>query len=55
MSRNEQLDRALHQALACREDPKRAQATVETLRRKEIEAIQHLQALVSESDKGGSP
>jgi hypothetical protein len=35
MSRDEQIERALHQALTCREDRKRAEAALEALRRKE--------------------
>jgi hypothetical protein len=49
---NEEIDRALFQSLACREDRKRAQAALDALRRKEEEAIEHLQALVREGDPG---
>lgn len=41
MSRNEQIERPHHQALSCREDRKRAQATLETLHREEEEVIEH--------------
>lgn len=55
MSRNEQIDRALSQALACREDRKRAQATLDTLRRKEEDAIEHLQEMVQGCETRQSP
>jgi len=55
MSRNEQIERALNQALACREDRKRAQAALETVRRKEEEAVERLQTLVREREEGKTP
>lgn len=53
MSRNEQMERALYQALAYREDRKRAEGTLAALRRKEEEAIEHLQELVHGRETGG--
>jgi len=55
MNCNEQIERALRQALACREDRKRAQAALDALRRKEEEAVEHLQGLVREHDAGKAP
>jgi hypothetical protein len=52
---SEDIERALIQALACRDDRKRAQAALETLRRKEEEAIEHLQTLVRERETGEAP
>jgi hypothetical protein len=52
---NAQIERALQQALACREDRKRAQAALEALRRKEEEAIERLQALIHEHESGKTP
>ena len=42
----EEVDRALAQALACREDRKRGEYTLVTLRRRENDAIERLQELV---------
>jgi transcriptional regulator with XRE-family HTH domain len=42
----EEIDRALIQALACREDRKRGEYTLATLRRRENDAIERLQELV---------
>ena len=52
---NEEIERALLQALACRDDRKRAQAALDTLRRKEEEAVEHLQTLVREREEGKAP
>jgi hypothetical protein len=41
-----ETERALVQALACRDDRKRAEVAPETLKRKENEAIEHLHELV---------
>jgi hypothetical protein len=41
-----EIERALLQALACREDRKHAEHALEALRRKETDAIEHLQHLV---------
>jgi hypothetical protein len=46
MSVTEEIDRALLQALACRGDRKRGEQALESLRRKENEAIERLQELV---------
>lgn len=46
MSVSEEIDRALLQALACREDRKRGEQALESLRRKENDAIDRLQELV---------
>jgi hypothetical protein len=46
MSLSSEVERALLQALACRDDRKRAEHTLETLRRKENDAVEHLQELV---------
>lgn len=46
MTLSDDVQRALLQALACRDDRKRAEKALEVLRRKENEAIDHLQALV---------
>ena len=43
---NADIERALRQALACREDRKRAEEALAALRRKEEEAVDRLQALV---------
>ncbi len=40
------VERALLQALACRDDRKRGEAALEILRRKENDAIEYLRALV---------
>ena len=40
------IERALLQALACRDDRKRAEVVLEALRRKENDAIEHLKSLV---------
>jgi transcriptional regulator with XRE-family HTH domain len=42
----EEIDRTLLEALACREERKRGEQTVESLRRKENDAIERLQELV---------
>lgn len=55
MSVSEQIDRALHQALACREDRKRGEQALESLRRKENDAIEQLQKLVQAQTKDGTP
>ena len=52
---NEDIERALLQALACRDDRKRAQAALDALRRKEEEAVEHLQELVRERETGKAP
>jgi hypothetical protein len=49
MSLGSEVERALLQALACRDDRKRGELTLEALRRKENEAIDHLQELVRKS------
>jgi transcriptional regulator with XRE-family HTH domain len=49
----EEIDRALRQALDRREDRKRAEQTLETLRRKENDAIKRLQTLVRAQPKRG--
>lgn len=49
------IDRALLQALACREDRKRAEEALAALKRKEEEAIEHLQALVHGRETRQSP
>ena len=41
-----EVERALLQALACRDDRKRGEVALEILRRKENDAIEHLRALV---------
>lgn len=46
MSLSSEVERALLQALACRDDRKRAEHTLETLRRKENDAVEHLHELV---------
>jgi hypothetical protein len=46
MSLGTEVERALRQALACRDDRKRAEQTLETLRHKENDAVDHLQDLV---------
>ncbi len=43
---NPDIERALLQALACRDDRKRAEQALDTLRLKEHNAIEHLQKLV---------
>jgi lysozyme family protein len=43
---SEVIERALRQALACREDRKRGEQTLASLRRKENDAIDRLQQLV---------
>ena len=43
---NADIERALRQALDCREDRKRAEEALAALRRKEEDAIEKLQALV---------
>jgi hypothetical protein len=50
----EEIDRALRQALACREDRKRSEQALESLRRKENEAIERLQALVRAQGADGN-
>jgi hypothetical protein len=52
MSMSEEIDRALRQALACREDRKRAEQALESVRRKEHDAVERLQALVRGKDSG---
>jgi hypothetical protein len=52
---NADIDRALLQALACREDRKRAEEALATLKRKEEEAVEHLQALVHAREEGKTP
>jgi hypothetical protein len=51
MSISEEVDRALLQALACREDRKRGEQALERLRRKENGAIDQLQELVRTESK----
>jgi hypothetical protein len=46
MSVSNEIDCALLQALACREDRKRSERALESLRRKENDAIERLQGLV---------
>ena len=46
MSSSEKIDRALLQALVCREDRKRGEQALESLRRKENDAIERLQEFV---------
>jgi hypothetical protein len=46
MSLGAEVERALRQALVCRDDRKRAEQTLETLRHKENDAVDHLQDLV---------
>jgi hypothetical protein len=46
MSCSSEVECALLQALACRDDRKRAEHTLETLRRKENDAVEHLHELV---------
>ena len=43
---SDDIERVLLQALACRDDRKRAEAVLEALRRKENDAIEHLRSLV---------
>ena len=50
MSVGEGIDRALRQALASREDRKRGEQALESLRRKENDAIERLQELVRGAD-----
>jgi hypothetical protein len=52
MSVGEEIDRALRQALACHEDRKRGEQALESLRRKETDAIERLQELVRREDSG---
>ena len=47
----EEIDRALVQALACPDDRKRGEQALESLRRKENEAIERLQELVRAQEK----
>jgi transcriptional regulator with XRE-family HTH domain len=54
-SMQEDIERAFLQALNAREDRKRAQVTLGTLRRKEEEAIEHLHKLVLERERGAPP
>lgn len=49
---NDEIERFLQQALACREDRKRAEETLATLRRKEEVAVEHLQMLVRGCESG---
>jgi hypothetical protein len=51
MSIGEEVDRALLQALACREDRKRGELALESLRRRETDAIDGLQELVRSEQK----
>lgn len=46
MSTSDEINRALLQALACRNDRKRGEQALESLRRKENDAIELLQELV---------
>ena len=55
MSISEEIDRALLQALACRDDRKRGEQALESLRRKENDAIDRLQELVRSQGRGASP
>lgn len=48
-------ERALLQALACRDDRKRAEHTLETLRRKENDVVEHLHELVRKTSLDPSP
>jgi len=50
---NADIDRALLQALACREDRKRAEEALAALRRKEEEAVDRLYGLVREREERG--
>jgi hypothetical protein len=52
---NEEINRALLQALACRDDRKRAEQALEVLRRKENEAIEHLRELVRSASSSFPP
>jgi hypothetical protein len=51
----EDVQRALLQALACRDDRKRTEQALDVLRRKENEAIEHLHELVRRATPGSSP
>lgn len=55
MSVNEEIKRALLQALACREDRKRSEKALESLERKENEAMEQLQELVRAQGKDATP
>jgi hypothetical protein len=50
--RTEEVDHALVQALACREDRKRGEQVLESLRRKENDSIERLQELVLAQQTG---
>ena len=51
MSISEEVNRALLQALACREDRKRGEQVLESLRRKENDALERLQELAQSGRK----
>ena len=55
MSHHQQMERALHRAVACRKDRKRAQEALAALRRKEEEAVDRLQALEHTHETRQSP
>jgi hypothetical protein len=50
---NDEIERALLQALACRDDRKRAEEALAGLRRKEEEAVDRLHGLVCEREERG--
>jgi len=52
MRLSEHIELALDQALRCRDDRKRAQVALDTLRRKEEKAIEHLEIWVRLHDQG---
>jgi hypothetical protein len=52
MNTSGEIDRALLQALACREDRKRGEQALESLRRQENDAIERLQELVRDEESG---
>ena len=51
----EKIDHALLEALKCREDRKHGEQTLESLRRKENDAIERLQGLVRAQQKAHTP
>jgi hypothetical protein len=51
VSSSEEIDRALLQALVCREDRKRGEQALESLRRKENDAVERLQEVVREAQQ----
>ena len=55
MSINQEIDRALFQALMCREDRKCGEQALESLRRKENDAIERLQKLVGQQKDVNPP